>query len=59
MRKSARTNKERAEWIMNDEGLYRWWKSYHSTITTFIRTNCIEIDKIIDQLLEIKHEQRN
>jgi len=44
-------DKEREEWIMNDEGLYLWWKDTGKGITTFIRENREELTRCINQLL--------
>lgn len=51
MKKRTRNDEERRLWVLNDEGLYRWWRSNRCGITTFIRANRIEIDKLIDALL--------
>ena len=32
-------DRERELWVMNDEGLYRWWKSTRKTLRSFIREN--------------------
>jgi gluconate kinase len=38
---------DREEWIRNDEALHDWWKSTHQGISTFIRANRAELDKLI------------
>jgi len=38
---------ERKLWVMNDEGLYHWWRSSHKSITAFVRENREELDRII------------
>lgn len=42
---------EREMWVMNDEGLYRWWKSERCSLRTFIRTNRTELDSCINRAL--------
>ena len=50
--KNGRMNdKERRLWILNDEGMYRWYRHAHKGISTFIRENRIEIDQAIRQAL--------
>ena len=38
---------DRSQWIDNDEGLYRWWKSTRLTKREFIKQNRAELDKSI------------
>lgn len=40
-------NKAREQWILNHEGLYNWFKSERKSMSTFIRENRAEIDKVI------------
>ena len=35
---------EREEWVNNDEGLYRWWRSTRMSMRLFVRTNRGDID---------------
>lgn len=44
-------DKERELWILNDEGLYNWWKSTRLPMTTFIRENRREIGEAILRVL--------
>lgn len=44
-------NAERENWIMNDEGLYRWWKSSRKSMRNFIRDNKDELDEAIKRAL--------
>ena len=44
-------NREREMWIQNDEGLYGWWKSSHTTLRNFIKENRVEIDATINRKL--------
>lgn len=39
---------DRAEWINNDEGLYRWWKSERKPLRVFIRENRDELTRLIE-----------
>jgi hypothetical protein len=41
---------DRGQWIDNDEGLYRWWKSSKLSKREFIRQNRTEIDKAIENV---------
>jgi len=50
-------NRERELWIMNDEGLYRWWRSSRMSITAFIKEHREEIDEAIDRVLNPKSER--
>ena len=34
-------------WILNDEGLYNWWKGTRQPISTFIKENSKELRAII------------
>jgi uridine kinase len=47
-------NSEREQWIDNDEGLYRWWKSSRLSKRQFIKENREEIDAAIDRALHPK-----
>ena len=38
---------ERVEWVQNNEGLYRWWKSTRMSIYKFVVEYRTEIDKAI------------
>ena len=48
-----RNNRERKLWIMNDEPMYKWFKSSKMSITKFLRTNRQDIDDAIDARLNI------
>lgn len=41
-------NDDRTQWIDNDEGLYRWWKSSRLSKRKFIQQNRTEIDAAIE-----------
>ena len=43
---------DRAEWVNNDERLYRWWLSERCGITTFVREHRAELDGYIRGELE-------
>lgn len=45
-------NTERAQWIDNDEGLYRWWKSSRQSKRQFIQENREEIDQAIGNVTD-------
>ena len=42
---------ERRLWVLNDEGLYLWWKSTGLGLYRFIRENRAEITAAIDGAL--------
>jgi len=44
-------DEERRLWVLNDEGLYNWWKSSHQGIRQFIRENRQELTRLINQAL--------
>ena len=41
-------DEERELWILNDEGLYNWYRSEHMGITSFIRKNRKELTDAIE-----------
>lgn len=41
-----------AQWIDNDEGLYRWWKSSRRSKREFIRENRAELERCILNVTE-------
>lgn len=43
-------DQDRTQWIDNDEGLYRWWKSSRQTKRDFIRENRAEITAAIENV---------
>lgn len=43
-------DKERAEWVDNDEGLYLWWKQSGQGKRAFIRENRAAIDEVIEEV---------
>lgn len=45
-------NTDREQWINNDEGLYRWWKSSRLPLRKFIQENRAEIDAAISNVTE-------
>lgn len=44
-------DRDRSEWISNDEGLYNWYKASGQTKAIFIQVNRNEIDRVIDAIL--------
>lgn len=38
---------DRREWVMNDEGLYQWWRSSRIGLSAFVRENRDELTRII------------
>lgn len=42
---------ERRLWVLNDEGLYHWWKSERKQLAKFIRDNRQELDRCINRAL--------
>ena len=45
-------DKDRAQWIDNDEGRYDWWRSSRKSKQTFIRDNRDEITRAIESVLK-------
>lgn len=43
-------NREREDWVNNDEGLYNWWKSSRMSMTKFLKENRAEIDEVINNV---------
>jgi len=41
----------RREWVLNDEGLYRWWRSERKPIRKFIRENRQALTEAINNML--------
>lgn len=39
---------EREQWIMNDEGLYNWWRGSRLSARAFIRENRDELTRLIE-----------
>lgn len=44
-------NREREQWVNNDEGLYNWWKGSRVSMRKFITDNRIELDRAINRSL--------
>lgn len=42
---------ERRLWVLNDEGLYLWWRSSRQSLATFIRENRAELTRAINRAL--------
>jgi hypothetical protein len=53
MSKSDRLNVEDLrQWVLNDEGLYRWWKSSGvGDVRKFIRANRGELERCVRRVL--------
>jgi len=47
-------DKDRAQWIDNDEGLYNWWRRSGQSKTKFIQENREELTTLITAYLERK-----
>ena len=55
MNKPMKLNdKDREQWIANDEGLYNWQRSSRQSMRNFIRENRAELDKAIHSRLDKK-----
>lgn len=39
-------------WILNDEGLYNWYRGSNLTMREFIRQNRVDLDKVINNVTE-------
>lgn len=44
-------DREREQWVVNDETLYNWYRSSRMTMRMFLRMNRIYIDTYIAQVL--------
>ena len=44
-------DEERRLWVLNDEGLYRWWKDTGLALPRFIRENREVITEAVDRAL--------
>jgi hypothetical protein len=49
-------DRDRAQWVDNDEGLYRWWRQHRQSKAAFIRANRAEIDEIIGKIQRGEHK---
>lgn len=47
-------NRERTQWIDNDEGLHNWWRSSRLSKAKFIAENREAIDKAINNVTSNK-----
>jgi hypothetical protein len=44
------SDRDRSQWIDNDEGLYNWWRSSRLSKREFIRQNRTEIDAVVSNV---------
>ncbi len=49
---------EREQWVLNDEGLYNWWRSERVAMQPFLRANREEIDRVIRLALDVKPAEK-
>lgn len=49
-------DEERRQWVMNDEGLYNWWRSSRMGLYKFVEENRDELTKIINKALNKEPE---
>lgn len=54
MKGEKMNDEERRQWVLNDEGLYRWYISSRMGLYEFIRKNRDKIDWLINQVLNPK-----
>lgn len=45
------TREDIKEWVNNDEGLYRWWKSSRMSLNSFVKANREELERCISRVL--------
>jgi len=57
MKNTRLNNADRDEWIDNDTGLYRWWKSSRLSKRDFIKENRVELDAAIIQVRDAKPQR--
>ena len=48
--KRGLNDKDREQWIMNDEGLYNWFRSSRLSMRNFIRQNREKLDECINRV---------
>jgi hypothetical protein len=46
------------QWVNNDEGLYRWWKSSRMSLRAFVRDNRAELERVIQAALNRPPQQK-
>lgn len=59
MKKVTINDTDREQWVMNDEGLYSWWKKEmrgERRLREFVRAHRAEIDHAIRTATEPKNE---
>ena len=44
-------DEERRQWVLNDEGLYNWYRSSRMSLKAFIKENRKELTDIINKAL--------
>jgi hypothetical protein len=44
-------DEERRQWVMNDEGLYNWFRSSRKSLSAFIKENRSELTSMINKKL--------
>lgn len=47
MAKIRLNDDERRQWVLNDEGLYNWYRGSRKALRSFIRDNRAAIDSVI------------
>lgn len=47
-------NNERRIWVLNDEGLYSWFRASRQSMTSFLRENRHELDTCISRVLDVR-----
>lgn len=58
LRERLLTNVDREQWIDNDEGLYRWWKSSRLSRRDFIHQEREHLDACIANILSRAYTTR-
>ena len=52
--KIRKNDEERRLWVLNDEGLYSWWKQSRQPLKKFIKDYRKELDDCIERSLSKK-----
>jgi hypothetical protein len=52
-------DEERRQWVLNDEGLYNWYRSSRMGLYVFIKANRKELTDIINKQLGNEPEEDN
>jgi len=55
--KQTINDEDRRLWVLNDEGLYNWWRGSGRPIRAFIRANREQLDEVIGNMISGRRRQ--